>query len=484
MQAISRLVHVVSVLAVLTSSSWAEDLITPDAMEQLRSDVSSNKFDQEPLPTLWEQGPLHYPEYGLLLWPWGTNDSKQDIRIRPTAWADQSFQDAVNGESEARKKLEDLEFARRIAASAMLGYIQVDNYLDLSPGTSALLMRIRQDTQFYNEDSEALLANWARDYNSDVGDFFEFHGAAMLDWYPSSLYHLNLVGKDPLRTFLRFAAEWDRVNNDGSGQEVDTRRYTGLVTFWANAINSRHAYTHAQVIQLGAMYEDDAVYDLQNLKFIFNYEPRGQLLRGWIEKSNFGQFFGFGRHRYGGDLPFNVFNSTGDHTTDAAKEIGKIISGADPEKKLTGEMLRQLQDEVAAKFRGDSAANRVLNYAFLRPSVGLDQILTQEGEADGALSLEDLTYNMKLKTGFTFMRQHARLAYNLVLQGSLADPSENALFQEVRLDVGLAPFNSDKRQQAAIYMPVANAYLAYQHGEQAPSFQKIDRIAAGISIKF
>ncbi len=444
------------------------------------------------LPNIW-----HFEDYGLLLNPMTEEQARERVRILPTPWSNLEYQLAVEGEWKTlenylgnkkqetrRRKLSEL------ASAAVLGNIEVNDYVDLKEGDNLFFLRVRRDFQFYNEDVEGVTFNWERDYESASDDFWEFHGAVMLDAYLDPLYRFNLsnlvtrrneqghkVEAPPSRGFLRFGAEWDRSAN-GSGDDEDVRKYYALYTFWTHRLLAPIRSDNPQVLQIGALYEDDALADLQNLKFVFNWEPRLQLVNGFSD-SGLGQFFALGRRMYFADgNPLSILNmdDVGPLSAEGTEFI-KFVQSRGKEGKLTQAGLEEVRNALTAQRQGDN------DYFFIRPKAGLEQILEQSGLVDGVLAEENLTFAVRLKTGFTMFNELATISYNLVGQGSIQDYDGLAVMHELRLDVKFFPRMAGDDRPGE-FRPFAKGYLAYQNGEEAPSFRKVDRIAAGLSFQF
>jgi len=444
------------------------------------------------IPNVW-----HFEDYGLLLNPMSEDEAMKRVRILPTPWSNLDYELAVRGEWETLEKYLGSKddktrkhMLSELAGAAVLGNIEVNDYVDLNKGDNLFFLRLRRDFQFYNEDVEGVTFNWKRDYESAKDDFFEFHGAVMLDAYLDPLYRFNItnpfsrknedgtkVEAPPSRGFLRFGAEWDRSAN-GSEDDEDVRKYYALYTFWTQRLLPPYRSDNPQVLQIGALYEDDALADVQNLKMVFNWEPRLQLVRGFAD-TGLGQFFALGRRMYFADgNPFSILNmddATG--LSPEGEDFIKFVRSRGTEGKLTQSGLEEVQKKLTEKRDGDN------DHFFIRPKAGLEQIFEQTGLIDGGIAEEDLTFALRLKTGFTLFNELATVSYNIVGQGSIQNYDGLAVMHEVRLDVKFVPrLAADDRPGK--FRPFAKAYLAYQNGEEAPSFRKVDRIAAGLSFQF
>jgi hypothetical protein len=460
-----------------------------------------SRTKRRPLQTLlnfW-----HFEDYGLLLNRIASQEeAERRVRIVPTTWASVDYNKAAELEGKTLQQYLDMfpKKAAELAAAVSFGNIEVNDYIDMDREDNLFFLRLRSDFQYYNEDVDGLTMNWERDYTSDQGDFFEFHGAAMLDAYFGKLYHLNFrnggSGELPSRTFLRIGAEWDRSTN-GSEEDEDVRKYFGLVTFWTERLLPFYNSNNPQILQLGAMYEDDALTDVQNLKFVFNWEPRLQLMRGFRD-SGFGQLLSIGRRmHFARSKPLSLLNlddipgvQKGEPVPGGLSEAGlaavKFIQangeqkadGSDLKASLTAAGLEEVRREMI-KLR-----EQFPDYFFVRPKIGLEQILDQSGIVQGGIAEEDLTLALRLRTGFTMFRELATFSYNLVGQSSIQNYDGFAIMHELRLDVKFLPQDKAIAEERGRLRPFLKAYLAYQNGEEAPSFRKVDRIAAGLSLQF
>lgn len=446
------------------------------------------------LPRIW-----HFEDYGLLLNPMSLDEAMDRVHIVPTPWSNLDYELAVQSEWKtlesylgSKDKPEQDRLLSELAGAAVLGNIEVNDYVDLKEGDNLFFLRLRRDFQFYNEDVEGVTINWERDYESAKDDFYEFHGAVMLDAYLDPLYRFNIsnllarknkegqkIEAPPSRGFLRFGAEWDKSAN-GSEDDEDVRKYYALYTFWTHRLLPPLRSDNPQVLQIGALYEDDALADLQNLKMVFNWEPRLQLVNGF-SPSGLGQFFALGRRMHFADgNPFTILNMddvAGTGLSKDAEEFIRFVQSKGKEGKLSQIGLDEVRKALLER------RNENNDHFFIRPKIGMEQIFEQTGLINGGLSEEDLTFALRLKTGFTLFNELATVSYNLVGQGSIQDYDGLAVMHEVRLDVKFFPrLAGDDRPGE--FRSFAKAYLAYQNGEEAPSFRKVDRIAAGLSFQF
>lgn len=388
-----------------------------------------------PDPQEWLSGIWHFKDYGLLLNP--AADHREILEVRPVlggAGDSQSkdIQDAINN-----FKIKIPENLQLIEAA------KVNDFIDLKPGKNAVLLRLRDNFQYYNEDAQGAKLSWSRDYTTDADDFLDIHAAAMLDFYLDPLYNSNLLFKDhPSRFFLRLGAEIDRSTGGDLEEEQNIQRYYLLGTFWAN--DPKDFAGAPNPIQFGAIFERDEIASQDRFKVLLNWEPAVVFfngIEGWWSNFAIGRRVKYERYR--GLL--NILNN--DNVTRSS------AAGA-AEPALDADSLRG-------------------PYFYFRPKLGIESAL---GGSDGLLKdlgIGDYMLTAQLKTGLAVFEERLKIDYTAVGMHDLdGSGDEQHFFHRVRAEI--APM---KHADFGLY-------VEYTNGEQSPTFRKEDRISAGAVIRF
>ncbi len=346
---------------------------------------------------------------------------------------------------------------------------------------SALLFRLRDQFQYLNEDSNEAKFNYTSD--RDTGEGFAFKGAAMLDIYEDHLYNksitrTNLWVDNPYRMWVRVGAEWNYNDQPGAAQ-ADTRRFYGLLNFAANPDQSAEFLaipganiTSPQFIQLGAVYEQNAISGEDDVRWIIGWQPRflmdyGAEPMASVEKKeakkdgSHGLFRGFGLNK-------RMYYRKGGHL------------------------------DIWTQDDGDE--NRSSYYTFINPEINVEgasaarvtKALKGIKSVKGAQSaLDDLqkeviTYNVKAGIGFW----DGRVELSGALHGvhPIANLGESHTWTEVRADFRLFqdefvpdynPETAPKKTWAG-----ATAYISWTRGEAEPTFKDVDTLMVGVGLRF
>ncbi len=226
--------------------------------------------------------------------------------------------------------------------------------------------------------------------------------------------------------FFRIGAEYDRSTMEADKEE-NTQRYYALLTLRGAWVDS------PQPVQFGAVFERDGVHDTQGWKLILNWEPRFLAQNGFTLGN---------RQFYKGFLDV------------ADAEDAKSASKAAPL----------------------SAANRDHDtFTFIRPTVSLESALNDlsngasiDEAADSALCV---CYG--LHAGIGLFKGRVTLSGSIKGAHPVEDLGESHFFTELRAE--FRPYLESES---------ISAFVSWQKGETAPTYQNIDRVSAGLSVKF
>ncbi|MEQ1860128.1 MAG: hypothetical protein ABMA13_09345 [Chthoniobacteraceae bacterium] len=365
--------------------------------------------------------------------------------------------------------------SRKLADSAG-GKIHTD-YSKMGLGTSlgfennkgsALLLRARRQFQMLNESSEDATFDYVNDREaSDSGSRLE--AALMLDLYLDPLYNRSWF--DPIgwvdrsyRFWLRTGFEINR--NDLPGKtEVDQQKWFGLLNFQANPDqNSRFLFldgmeiTSPQIIQLGAVFEQNRISGEEGWHWIAGWSPVFHLLQ---DRGIFKQGFGLNKRMFFGDEKREV-KVVSTEAAKAPKDSDALIVDSKPRQGWYTSF------DPGFNFLGASDARGVVNN------------LTKVRSRSSLEKLREEQFNWHLKALLGVRDGLFELSYTVTGTHPISELGDSHIGQEVRADLNLYKLGSpDSRDWRNL-----KAYVSYRRGQFEPNFEDEDLFTAGVSLRF
>lgn len=236
--------------------------------------------------------------------------------------------------------------------------------------------------------------------------------------------YVGTMGKN--LPFFRLGAEFDRSTLEADKEE-NTQRFYALLTLRGAWLDS------PQPVQFGAVYDRDALHDTSGWKLILNWEPRFLMKNGFTLGNR--QFY---------KAPFTLANAN--------------------------------ESKEAEKAPPLSSANEAhQTFTFIRPTLSLESALsdlangaTRDEAADSALCI---CYG--LHAGIGLFKGRVTLSGSIKGAHPIEDVGESHFFTELRAE--FRPYVDSES---------ISAFISWQKGETAPTYQNIDRVSAGLTVKF
>lgn len=297
----------------------------------------------------------------------------------------------------------------------------LNSQVEVVPGHSAVFLRIRKDFQYYNEDVPGASLLYSKQSGSE--ETYDLHGALMLDLFVDGISNQAEAdpGKKGFRPFFRLGAELDRSNLDADATE-NVQKYFALLALTANP--DRDNWTSPQFIQAGAVLERDVLADTENWKIVLNWTPRFLDTNG----------FTLGNRQY-------------------YEELFDVLS---PGEKITGE-----QD----------------TFTFIHPNLGIESSVSADEGAPGADDDFCLCYG--LHAGIGLAKGRVVLSADLKVTHPSEDLGDPGTLFEARAD-----FHSFLGTDGLVAENELSAFVSWTKGEETRGAPDVDRINAGISLRF
>ncbi len=382
--------------------------------------------------------------------------------------------------SPVSKRLWDPEKFRKqaIASAKQNNILWTDDYAELGIGSklafedrdhdgdgdgSAILLRIRESFQMLNEETNGAEFLYVDDRDNGAAGMVK--GAIMLDIYLDALYNQpwwkkSLIIRRPYQFWMRTGFEVD-YNTLSPEAESDTRRFFALVNFQANPDQNANllfipgmSVTSPQIIQLGGVLEQNELTGEESLNWIVGWQPQFELTRELA--GSFGRGFGLNKK-----MPYR--------------------SGAGPFA-----LLKEVSPEGLAAMEDYSGI-----YSFINPSFNIEaestarlagQAATTKAEADFAKEI----LSWKLTSGFGFGNGKFVASWESAGIHPVTDLGKSHIGHEARLSMNLAKMFDGKSRGMETTNAWAGltAYAAWRTGEWAPTFQDVDQLIVGATLRF
>ena len=346
---------------------------------------------------------------------------------------------------------------------------------------SAILLRLRNKFQLLNEDTDGASYLSIDDRKADDSGS-KYNGAIMADIYLHSLYNkpqwfnLGFV-ENPYRFWIRTGFE--AIHNDLPGaKEVDQQKFYALLNFQANPdVNANFLgvpgwqITSPQIVQLGAVVDRNLVSGEESTTWIVGWAPVFNIL----DNDN-GIFNGLGLNKrmYLDKKKDNEYAIAS--TTKGTGKVDKVITLANQKDPGEDRFYTSIDPVVHAFGQSDArgifkAAGKKI--AGLRSKKDIEK-----------LREEQLTWDVKALVGYD--DGLAELSYKISGVHPFSDLGKAYIAQEARLDVNVAKainkmggFNAGPKDWQNF-----TAFVSYKRGEFAPSFEDIDQLSFGGSVRF
>lgn len=339
---------------------------------------------------------------------------------------------------------------------------------------SAVLLRIRKQFQFLNEDSDDASFSYLDDRQArSSGSRLE--AAFMLDWYLDSLYNqkqFTPLGwiQQPYRFWIRTGFEIH--SNDLPGKlEIDQRRWMALLNFQANpdqnarflGINGAEI-TSPQIVQIGAVYEQNRITGNDDFHWIIGWAPVFHLLQ---EHGALTRGFGLNKRMYLGDSRPTSIESV---KTVSDQYGEKTVVTVNPTEPPSGDPLKNWYFSINPSINalGASSARGIVDkLAGIRSPDALDK-----------LQQEQLRWQVKALVGWN--NGVFELSYAVNGSHPFSRLGDVLIGQEVRADINIPQWISPSAKD----WRSLKGYVSYQRGKFEPNYEDIDLVTAGVSLRF
>ena len=245
------------------------------------------------------------------------------------------------------------------------------------------------------------------------------------------------------------------------GAESDTRRYYALMNFQANPDQNANlllipglTITSPQIVQLGGVREENLLTGEESYNWIVGWQPSFELTRD--QGGKFGRGFGLNKkmpYRKKSGL-FALLKSVSPLGLNSTEDYSGIYSFINPSINIQG--------KSNARLAGGAASSK----------------------AEAAFADEVFTW--KVATGFGFGDGKVIASWESMGVHPVRDPGASHIGHEARLSLNLSKGFDGKahgvKQENA--WAGLTAYAAWRSGEWAPTFQDVDQLIVGASLRF
>ena len=346
---------------------------------------------------------------------------------------------------------------------------------------SAILLRLRNKFQLLNEDTDGASYLYIDDRKIDDSGS-KYKGAIMADIYLHGLYNkpqwfnIGFV-ENPYRFWIRTGFEANHNDLPGA-HEVDQQSFYALLNFQANPdVNANFLaipglqITSPQIVQLGAVVERNLISGEDSTTWIAGWAPVFNIL----DNGN-GIWNGFGLNK----RMFLDKEKTNEYeiatTTKGPGKVDTIVTLANTKAPDADRWYTSINPSIHAF--GQSDARGILK------AVGKTITGARSKKDLEKLREEQLTWDVKALIGYD--DGLAELSYQVSGVHAFSDLGNAYIAQEARLDVNvakainkLAGFNPGPKDWQNF-----TAFVSYKRGEFAPSFEDIDQLSIGGSVRF
>lgn len=346
---------------------------------------------------------------------------------------------------------------------------------------SAILLRLRNKFQLLNEDTDGASYLYIDDRKIDDSGS-KYNGAIMADIYLHFLYNkpqwfnIGFV-ENPYRFWIRTGFEANHNDLPGT-QEVDQQKFYALLNFQANPdVNANFLaipglqITSPQIVQLGAVVERNLVSGEDSTTWIAGWAPVFNILDNG---NGIWNGFGLNKRMFLDKKKENAYEVA--TTTKGTGKADKIITLANTKDPNADRWYTSIDPSIHAF--GQSDARGILK------ALGKKITGARSKKDIEKLREEQLTWDVKALIGYD--DGLAELSYQVSGVHAFSDLGNAYIAQEARLDVNvakainkLARFNPSPKDWQNF-----TAFVSYKRGEFAPSFEDIDQLSIGGSVRF
>lgn len=288
------------------------------------------------------------------------------------------------------------------------------------------VLRLQDGLDVTVAEPQAATYQWIDD--ADIGDYWNLDAAAILDVYMPTKGLLFAYNPKRYGFHFRAGASWERSTLQAA--EVDQRELFLGASFQPGTFESL-GRAQTSDVQIGFLYQEDAVLDAHQWTLSLNLQPTFPLLPD--RKFVIGQKVTFK------DLLGQAQGQDAKSTT--------LTSGETPQETTADDFL------------------------FIRPNISFDTLLDDFSQ-DGNVDFSDYSVTFGGRLGFSMFNQHLTASYKLAGVSPIDDIGDTHIFHEARLEY--QPFRSWSLRFTA----------AYQYGERAPDFKEEDRVVLSAGLRF